>query len=70
MGTPGRPALSAHIAIDMARARLTVRPSNHPWKSHHVTTGLRALTDVAPWPLWQGLVVVIVAPTYVTPFSM
>jgi hypothetical protein len=27
MGTPGRPAPSARLAIDMARVRLAVRPS-------------------------------------------
>jgi hypothetical protein len=27
MGTPGRPASSARLAIDMARLRLAVRPS-------------------------------------------
>jgi hypothetical protein len=27
MGTPGRPASSARLAIDMARVRLAVRPS-------------------------------------------
>jgi hypothetical protein len=31
-----------------------------------VTTGSRDSTCVAPWPLWQGLVVVVVVPTYVT----
>jgi hypothetical protein len=41
--------------------------SFHPWKSHHVTTGSRASTYVVPWSLWQGLVVVVVVPTYVTP---
>jgi hypothetical protein len=45
--------------------------SFHPWKSCHMTTGSRALTYVTPWPLWQGLiivvVIVIVVPTYVTP---
>ena len=24
-------------------------------------------TDVTPWPLWQGLIVIVVVPTYVTP---
>jgi hypothetical protein len=32
-----------------------------------VTTGSRDSTYVTPWPLWQGLVVVVVVPTYVTP---
>jgi hypothetical protein len=32
-----------------------------------VTSGSRDSTDVTPWPLWQGLVVVVVVPTYVTP---
>jgi hypothetical protein len=34
--------------------------SFHPWKSCHVTTESRASTYVTPWPLWQGLVVVVV----------
>jgi hypothetical protein len=32
-----------------------------------VTSGSRASADVTPWPLWQGLIVVVVGPTYVTP---
>jgi hypothetical protein len=32
-----------------------------------VTTGSRDPSYVTPWPLWQGLVVVVVVPTYVTP---
>jgi hypothetical protein len=32
-----------------------------------VTTGSHDSTYVTPWPLWQGLVVVVVVPTYVTP---
>jgi hypothetical protein len=32
-----------------------------------VTTGSRASAYVTPWPLWQGLIIVVVAPTYVTP---
>jgi hypothetical protein len=44
-----------------------VRSSILPWKSRHATTWSRASTYVTPWPLWQGLVVVIVCPTYVTP---
>jgi hypothetical protein len=66
MGTPGRPASSARLAIDMARVRLAVHPSI--LVLYHVITGSRDSTHVAPWPLWQGLVVVvIVVPTYVTP---
>jgi hypothetical protein len=65
MGTPGRPASSARLAIDMARVRLTVRPSI--LVLYHVITGSCDATYVAPWPLWQGLVVVVVVPTYVTP---
>jgi hypothetical protein len=38
----------------------------HPWESYHVTAGSRASTYVVPWPLWQGLVVVVI-PTYVVP---
>jgi hypothetical protein len=66
MGTPGHPASSARLAIDMARVRLAVRPSILR-KSHHVTTGSRDATYVAPWPLWQGLVIIVVVLTYVTP---
>jgi hypothetical protein len=47
--------------------RTSCSASFHPWKSCHVTTGSRDLTDVTPWPLWQGLIVVVVVPTYVTP---
>jgi hypothetical protein len=43
--------------------------SFHPWKSCHVTTGSHDSTYVTPWPLWQGLVVVVVVPSYVTSFS-
>jgi hypothetical protein len=32
-----------------------------------VTIGSRASIHVTPWPLWQGLIVVVVVPTYVTP---
>jgi hypothetical protein len=64
MGTPGRPASSARLAIDMARVRLAVRPSI--LILYHLITGSRDATYVAPWPLWQGLVVVVVVPTYVT----
>jgi hypothetical protein len=32
-----------------------------------VTTGSRDSTDVTPWPLRQGLIVVVIVPTYVTP---
>jgi hypothetical protein len=32
-----------------------------------VTAGSRDSTYVTPWPLWQGLVVVVIVPTYVTP---
>jgi hypothetical protein len=31
-----------------------------------VTAGSRDSTYVTPWPLWQGLVIVVVVPTYVT----
>jgi hypothetical protein len=31
-----------------------------------VTIGSRDSTCVAPWPLWQGLIVVVIVPTYVT----
>jgi hypothetical protein len=61
MGTPGHPASSAHLAINMARVCLTV----HPFilgSSCHVTSGSRDSTYVTPWPLWQGLVVVVVVP--------
>jgi hypothetical protein len=47
--------------------RTSCSASFHPWKSCHVTTGSRASTHVTPCPLWQGLVVVVVVPTYVTP---
>jgi hypothetical protein len=47
-------------------SRTSCSASFHPWKSCHVTTGSRAATYVTPWPLWQGLVVVVVVPTYVT----
>jgi hypothetical protein len=40
--------------------------SFHPWKFCHVTTGSHDSTYVAPWPLWQGLVVIVIVPTYVT----
>ena len=58
MGTPDRPASSARLAIDMARLRLAVRPSI--LVLYHVITGSRDATYVAPWPLWQRLVVVVV----------
>ena len=48
-------------------SRTSCSVSFHPWKSCHVTTGSRASTHVTPCPLWQGLVVVVVVPTYVTP---
>jgi hypothetical protein len=41
--------------------------SFHPWKFCHMTTGSCDSTYVTPWPLWQGLVIVVVVPTYVTP---
>jgi hypothetical protein len=41
--------------------------SFHPWKSCHVTTRSCASTYVTPWPLWQGLVIVVIVSTYVAP---
>jgi hypothetical protein len=60
---------SCFISVSSHRhgSRMSCSVSFHPWKSDHVTTRSRALTHVTPWPLWQGLVVVVVAvPTYVT----
>jgi hypothetical protein len=51
-------------------SRTSCSASFHPWKSCHVTWQSRDSTYVTPWPLWQGLiviVVIVVVPTYVTP---
>jgi hypothetical protein len=53
MGTPGRPASSARLAIDMARVCLAVRPSILVLLSRDL--GSRDRSYVSPWPLWQGL---------------
>jgi hypothetical protein len=50
-------------------SRTSCSASFHPWKSCHMITGSRDSTDVTPWPLWQGLVVVVIVSTYVTSFS-
>jgi hypothetical protein len=42
--------------------------SFHPWKSCHMTTRSCVSTyAVIPQPLWRGLVVIVIVPTYVTP---
>ena len=65
MGTPGRPASSAHLAIDMARVRLAVRPSILVLsRDHRVTCLLVCHTlatlagtgrRVSPPTRWTGL---------------
>jgi hypothetical protein len=61
--------LSCFISTSSHRhgSRTSCSASFHPWKSCHVTTGSRDSTCVTPWPLWQGLVVVIVYLCFVTP---
>jgi hypothetical protein len=34
-----------------------------------MTAGSCDSTCVTPWPLWQGLIIIVVVPSYVTPFS-
>jgi hypothetical protein len=40
--------------------------SFHPWMSCHMTIGSCVTTYVTPQPLWRGLVIVVVVPTYAT----
>jgi hypothetical protein len=44
----------------------SVLGSLSPWMSCHVTLGSRVATYVTPQPLWRGLVVIVIVPTYAT----
>jgi hypothetical protein len=61
------PSCFISVSSHLHGSRTSCSASFHPWKSCHMTTRSRDSTCVTPWPLWQGLVIVVVVPTYATP---
>jgi hypothetical protein len=64
----GDSGLSCFISVSSHQhgSRTSCSASFHSWMSCHMTIGSRVATYVTPQPLWRGLVVVVVVPTYAT----
>jgi hypothetical protein len=63
-----RPSCFVSMSSHRHGLRTSCSASFHPWKSYHVTTGSCDSTCVTPWPLWQGLGIVIMSQLMLHPF--